>query len=252
MNRFMKYSKILAAFAIVFFATACDDVIDTPPVVELDPNSILTVAELREICPPGSTYRFTEDRSLFATITMDESTGNIYKQLYVQDDNHGVELRLSASSRLRQGDVVRVNLNGSLLSYYNSQFQVSGVDVKNVVFQESGINKEPILVTIDDLNEDDFSIIYQSKLVVLENVQFELTELGKTYADAVNQSAEDRVLEDANGDKIIVRTSGFASFANQKVPEGNGSIIAIATQYRDKRQLIIRKLSEVDLNGERF
>ena len=218
MNRFMKYSKIFAAFAIVFFATACDDVIDTPPVVELDPNSILTVAELREICPPGSTYRFTEDKSLFATITMDESTGNIYKQLYVQDDSMGVELRLSASSRLLQGDRVRVNLNGSLLSYYNNhQFQVSGIDVKNVILQESNLSKEPILVTIDDLNEEDFSVKYQSKLVILENVQFELTELGKTYADAVNQSAQDRYLEDVNGKTLIVRTSGFANFANQIV-----------------------------------
>lgn len=252
MNRFMKYSKILAAFAIVFFATACDDVIDTPPVVELDPNSILTVAELREICPPGSTYRFTEDKSLFATITMDESTGNIYKQLYVQDDNHGVELRLSASSRLRQGDVVRVNLNGSLLSYYNSQFQVGDVDVRNVVFQEPNLDKEPTVVTIAELKAPGFSTNYQSKLVKLENVQFTQTELGKTYADAVNQSSQNRELEDTNGDRIIVRTSGFANFANQIIPEGNGSIIAIATQFGETRQLVIRKPSEVNFTGERF
>ncbi|PKP38947.1 MAG: hypothetical protein CVT98_04050 [Bacteroidetes bacterium HGW-Bacteroidetes-15] len=253
MNRLNKLAGILFAFAIVPFIISCEGSdFDTPPIKTLDENAILTISDLRALCPSGSTYTFTGDTSLFAVVTMDESTGNIYKQLYVQDADQAVELRLSAASRIFQGDSIRVNLKGSTLMYFNNQFQVDNLLITNLVVQESGHDKDPILITIPQLLATDFSTTLQSKLVKIENVQFLLTELGKTYADAVNQNAASRELQDMQGNKIIVRTSGFSSFANTKVAEGSGSIIAIVTQFGAVRQLVIRRLSEVELNGERF
>ena len=204
------------------------------------------------ICPPGNVYKFTEDKSFFAIITMDESSGNIYKNLYVQDSSQAVIVRLKAASRMRQGDSLRISLKGATLRYYENLFQVDSVDIKNLILQKSGLNIEPIPVTIPELKLANFSTEMQSKLIKLENVQFIATDTTKTYADPINQISENRTLVDDQGNQILVRTSGFASFAGAKVPNGSGSVIAIVSQFREDRQLVIRKLSEVDLNGERF
>lgn len=253
MNRILKMAGLLIALATIPFIYGCEENdFDSPPVKTIDPNSILTISDLRAICPNGTSFTFTGDTSIYAVVSMDESSGNIYKQLYVQDAEQGVELRLTASSRIMQGDSIRVNLKGSTLMYYNNQFQVDNLEVANLVVQESGNDKEPKVVTIQQLLSSSFPTEYQSKLVKIENVQFKNDELGRTFADAINQTTENRYIQDQGGYQIIVRTSGFSSFANALVPEGSGSIIAIATQFGNTRQLIVRKLSEVQMDAERF
>ncbi|HCY00682.1 MAG TPA: hypothetical protein DG754_11135 [Bacteroidales bacterium] len=253
MKKNNKYRILLLSAIIAVLSFGCDDMeFDTPPIKTLDKNAVFTIKDLRDMCPDGSQHKFTGDSIVFGVVTMDESSGNIYKKLYIQDSKQAVELRLTASSRLLEGDSIRVNLKGSTLNYYNKQFQVDKLDIANLVLQASGLNKEPILVTIPDLEADNFPTEYQSKLIKIENVQFLSGELGETYADAANQADKSRTLQDNKGNTIIVRTSGFASFAGVQVAQGSGSITAIVTQFHETRQLVIRQLSEVELNEERF
>jgi hypothetical protein len=49
----------------------------------------------------------------------------------------------------------------------------------------------------------------------------------------------------------MVRTSNYASFAYDTIPEGRGNFVAIAGQYQGTIQLIIRSTMEVELNGPR-
>lgn len=253
MKKNNKYRILLLSTLVAVLGFGCDDTeFDTPPIKTLDENIVFTISDLRDICPVGSQYNFTGDSIVFGVVTMDESSGNIYKKLYIQDNDQAVELRLTASSRIREGDSIRVNLKGSTLGYYNQQFQVDKLDIANLILQASGLNKEPILVTIPDLKASNFPTEYQSKLIRIENVQFLSGELGETYADAANQTDQSRTLQDRDLNTIIVRTSGFASFAGVEVARGSGTITAIVTQFHDTRQLVIRQLSEVELDGERF
>lgn len=251
MKKKNKYRILLLSLLIAVISFGCNDTeFDTPPIKTLVDSTVLTITNLRDICPSGSQHIFTGDSILFGIVTMDEKSGNIYKKLYIQDNDQAVELRLTASSRILEGDSIRVNLRGSTLGYFNQQFQVDKLDIANLVVQASGLHKEPILVTIPELNASDFSTKYQSKLIKIENVQF--IKLGETYADAANQADANRTLQDNTGNTIIIRTSGFANFAGEQVAQGSGSIIAIVTQYGNDRQLLIRDLSEVELDGERF
>ena len=78
-----------------------------------------------------------------------------------------------------------------------------------------------------------------------------MADTGSTYADGPNQQSKNVTLEDCNGNSIIVRTSGFANFANEKVAKGNGSIVAIVSRYNSDLQLLIRSIDEIDMTGER-
>jgi len=105
----------------------------------------------------------------------------------------------------------------------------------------------PEVVTIATLNANKES--YQGKLIQIDNVNFRDAGLGLTFADGTNQVSGDRALKNTDGDTINVRTSGYANFANDTLPLGNGSFIGICTQYNADLQLIIRTPSELTLNG---
>ncbi|HSV87750.1 MAG TPA: DUF5689 domain-containing protein, partial [Bacteroidales bacterium] len=91
----------------------------------------------------------------------------------------------------------------------------------------------------------------QGQLIRLEGVQFAAAEMGTTFADEVNLASQNRMLEDCFGNRIIVRTSGFANFAGSQVPSGRGSVVAVAARFGSDFQLYIRRLSEVQLTGSR-
>ena len=79
----------------------------------------------------------------------------------------------------------------------------------------------------------------QSVLIRLENVQFIATDTAKTYADPVNQISENRTWK---MNMVIQCWCEPMALPILRVKVPNGSIIAIASQYSDDRQLIIRHL----------
>jgi hypothetical protein len=91
----------------------------------------------------------------------------------------------------------------------------------------------------------------QGQLIKLESVQFVQGQLHMTYANAMDQLTQNRDLEDCDGNRIIVRTSGFATLPARQVAQGNGSLVAIVSVFGSTWQLLLRDLNEVDMEGER-
>ncbi|MBI9039575.1 MAG: hypothetical protein JEY97_15710, partial [Bacteroidales bacterium] len=244
------FTGFLATLSMVVVLSGCvKNDYDDPPVtsVPFDANKIYTIEQIKQIYADSGDYTFNDIYSVYATVTMDDATGNIYKSAFVQNNNEGIELFLNASG-LYQGDSIRIMLDGVKVSMYHELMQIQDVHVdSNIVKLKTMVNIEPELVTMADI----YTGKYQSKLIKLEGVQFVQTDLGKTYADAKNLISENRTLETCDGSTIIVRTSGYATFAGEKLPTGKGSIIAIASIYNEDIQLVIRRLSEVVLTGER-
>jgi len=248
MNTLNKNTKLLISFfAVIFLFSSCvKQEFDTPPIKEIPVGNILTIAQLKALYT-GVNIKFVGDTSVYATVTMDDKNGNIYKNAYVQDGTGAIVLRTLSSGGVYEGDSVRIYLKGTVLSMYNGMLQLDSVDVdKNIIKQKTGVVIDPQVVGIPQINTT-----MQSKLVKLEGVQFADLELGKTYADKPNLTTQNRTLEDCFGNQIIVRTSGYASFAGDTVADGNGTLVAIVGEYNGTMQLYIRSKEEILLNGVR-
>ena len=246
MKRYHNLHIIILALALTWLSGCVKDDFDIPPVGELPVGKVYTISQLRQMYNDSGSIQINYDASVYATVTMDESTGNIYKSAYIQDADDAVNLHKTGSGGLRVGDSIRVYLKGVVLNEYHGMFQLDNVDPdSNIVILATEKYVTPVDVTIPDLNSGNFT----GKLIRLENVQFNKMELGKTWADANNSA--NRTLEDCNGNTIIVRTSSYASFAEQQIPEGNGEFVAIAGVYDATMQLYVRSLSEIVLDGER-
>lgn len=243
-----KITRILLLAGITLFSVSCKKEFDTPPIKTIPEGNKITIADLKAMYQ-GSPLKITDELSMFAVVTMDEQSGNIYKEAYIQDETGAINLRLLSSGGLYQGDSVRVFLKGTILSTYNQMMQLDSVDVDNNIIKQA---------TQKDRQPDVFTSIaqvttgQQAKLIKLENVQFVSNELGNTYADGINLTSQSRTLEDSLGNTIIVRTSGYANFANDTIPSGSGSLIVIVSQFNSTLQLLIRNPSEVIFSNPRF
>ena len=243
--------KIIYTLAIVFMTAiigCVDREYDKPPIPEIPTGNVLTISDLYNIYNDSGEYKFVEDYSVYAVVSMAEESGNLYKSVYVQDNEKGINLHLLNPGGLYQGDSIRIYLKGLIVSEYNGILQLDSVDVdKNIVKQATDVNVEPIEVnSLSQLNDN-----MLCKLVKINNVQFIFTDTSKTFADHINRISENRTLEDCDENTLIVRTSGYADFASYSVPDGNGSLVGIFSKYGSDYQLYIRSYAEVNMNGER-
>ncbi|MBQ1606572.1 MAG: choice-of-anchor J domain-containing protein, partial [Bacteroidales bacterium] len=200
----------------------------------------------------GGKYQFKKDHSVFGYITMSDKIGNIYKSAYLQggaDDDKAINLHLLSSGGVYEGDYVRVNLKGLVLSDYSGMIQLDSVHVdNNIVKLETRRFLEPELVDIENIGTGS----YVGKLVKFRKVQFQQQYVGQTYADKEGQKTVNTYIEDELGNTMIVRTSGYANFAGDTLPTGSGSLVAIVSRYNTEYQLFIRNTNEVQLTGRRF
>ena len=243
----LKYTYSIIAFAL-FTLASCTKEFDDPTVKTIPVGNVMTIAEVRDLYVPGEEVKITQDISVYGVVTADETTGNLYKEAYMQDETGALYMRFTSTSGLYIGDSIRVNLNGAKIYKYNQMLQVDSLHADNSILKiKTQQYRTPQLVTITDLMADIEG--FQGKLIQLDNVRFVERNLGLTFADGTLKEDSSRFLEDLSANQIEVRTSGYANFANDTLPAGNGSFIGISAQYNSGIQLLIRNPNELTLTG---
>ena len=273
-----KYINIfLTAFVLSSITISCDfNNEDEPPIEEFIPGETSTISyvkslydeELDKYWTDRVPVEITEDICIKGIIIADDKTsnGNLYKEAYVQDETAGLRMTFQSTGGLYANDSVTIKLKGLYLSDYGDFIQLGGTpyfdDSNN--YRLTGIDKhdyikrnvidgqvmEPEAITINQVGED-----HMGMLVKFENVQFADNQLGLTYAipetDDQDAASANRTLSDCNGNTIIVRSSGFSSFAGDYLPVGKGSFVGVITKFNNTNQLLIRHIDEVQLNDDR-
>lgn len=238
-------------FLTAVLITGCEKDFDSPPVKELPEGNILTIDSVRNIYTAFD-ITIVDDYSVYGTVTADETFGNFYKELYIQDETNAIKLDLTSSSDYFVGDKLRISLKGTTITRDNNMIVISEVDPAiHIVKQSSGEEITPEVVTISDLTITSIYTPYQSRLVQINDVEFKCADVCNSWADPIAQSDENRELIDTSGFDLIVRSSGFSSFAGEQLPFGKGPIIGIVTQYGTTLQLSIRNPAEFTMQGTR-
>lgn len=244
MKRLFNYSFILLAMLGMMF-TSCKKEYDVPPIHELPVGQVYT---LDQILAMESGIVFNEDASVYGVITADEVSGNLYKSAFMQgvDEKSGsaIELHMDATSGVRVGDRVRIYLKGVTYSIYNGLPQLSGFEADgHIVILANNQPVEPQNTTIAEICA---GRVKPGSLVKLENVMF--TEQ-TTFAEATTYGNRTLVDPSNLSQSVIVRTSNYANFANDSLPQGTGSLVAIASLYNTTWQLLIRSAKELKFEG---
>ncbi len=241
------YTSLLSALFVVLCISSCKKEFDAPPAQEIPEGGIKSISDLKSMYFSQGRVSFAEDFSTYGVVSADEASGNLYRTLYIQDATDGITLRLQSSGSVYIGDSIRVYLKGLVLDDVNGVISLDSVDVdQNIIKQTVGISLDPLTLTLSSLSDAN-----ESKLIKLENVQFTSEWDGETYADGPNKVTVNTTIEDCDGNTLIVRNSGYANFADELLPTGNGSIVGVLSEFNGDRQLFIRDLNDVNMTATR-
>lgn len=240
-NRLFNAFLLLALVGTMF--ASCKKEYPQPPIQNLPIGTVYTIQDILNM----STGTVFDTASVYGIVTADEVSGNLYKMCFIQDRATGaaIELKLNSTSGVRIGDSIRVYLKDVLFEKYHNLPQLSGFGPDgHIIILANNRPIEPTLTTIAGIKGGQ----YLCSLVRLEDVQF--TQTG-TFAES--SESGNRYLVDAtspnNDDNFVVRTSNYANFAYDNLPEGPGSMVAIATIYNSTWQLIIRSKNEMEFEN---
>ncbi|MFA8300779.1 MAG: DUF5689 domain-containing protein [Hyphomicrobiales bacterium] len=248
-----KLYSFIALLAVVLGTTSCiKDKFDEPTLPGLPAGDTYTVAQIKAIVPDNNTsFSFEKDSYLYGTVVADESNGNLYKGVYIVNENSGIKLTFDNSTKglLSVGDSIRVALKGLMAK--NGQYGVEIATLKyedNIFKQSVGNNVQPIEATLNDLRKPEF----YGKVVKLSGVQFGETFVGQKFADKENGvSVSVTLVGCGQSGAVEIRTSGYSNFADKDVPAGSGSLVAVVGSYNQDPQLNITDFALVDMEGER-
>jgi hypothetical protein len=250
----MKTTLLIVLIALL---SGCRKTYDNPPYKPSATSAELSVKAIRSrLFAPTSSYFFTSgDTNLFGLVVADETSGNFYREVYLRDkEGSAIRLKLRNSGGIYTGDEVRINLNGLYAVCANGSIYIDSVDAAtNVVKISSGNPVVPRVSTLKDVLRNISDPLAPgsmvSQLVELNGVEFKHDSRGKCIGDAVSKTSVKHLLIDCSGSEMPVSTSGFANFAQKLVPEGNGKLVGIVTQYNNASGLCPRSYYDLQMSG---
>lgn len=264
------FKNLFVAFVtltLMVGVTACiDQDFDEPPAGGEDPGITpnATIADLKAIFTPGSLTEIKDDLIIGGIVVADDRAGNFFRSFILQDETGGIEVLINQTNAYNfypVGREIFIRCQGLVIGDYNGVIQLGGYvyiedgapELGNIVALEDHLIRglrvgepEPTVRTINQLSEDDIST-----LIRLENVEFASQEVGLPYSDPIGRQTLNRTIVDCDGNEITLRTSGFATFAGEPMPGGNGSITGIYSVFGNTKQFYIRDLTDVNLNDTR-
>ncbi len=250
--------------------------------------------ENMQLCP----YKDEDSKTPYIVkgrVISSDATGNIYQTLCIQDETSAMTFAIRRAGLYdfyHVGQEVVVDLTGLWVGKYNYLLQIGWLNEDNYgdpsmgrvdfnVFRQhielNGIpetkvsyitpqdakpadNMYCIVENIDQLpsspGEDFYNL--QGQLVEFRNVKFEGG--GELPYAPYQESVNRYITQTGNSSKLTVRTSGYATFYSDILPEGTGTIRGILSYYASDPsyattdgsvngwQLLIRSLEDVDFD----
>lgn len=267
----MRTNKLLFSLLafVVLTLTGCDNDYDVPPLQVPQASWVAntTILELKTLFdgnldsigvkPNGDNY------IIKGIIVGNDVSGNIYKNLIIQDNSAALTLSINATSmfnNFRIGQEVVMNCTGMYMGKYRNLQQLGFPDISTGTPQITFMpleffNQHIQLNGLPDTKFDTMRVdlgllplsgselkLYQSRLVLLSDVGF---SDGGVLPFADPNATSSRILTDEVGNQIIVRNSNYSDFATEILPEGTGSVVGILSYYGSAYQLLLRTHSDV-------
>ncbi len=268
MNKIFKLMTVVIVVASAGLFSACKKTFDNPPGAG-DPDIVAntSIKALKAMHTSSGAYDvITSDLTISGVVVANDKSGNLYKQLYIQDATGGLQILLDANSLYGTYPVGRkifIKCKDLCISDYNglmalgvkatvsglpSQEGIPGNLISRYVIGGSINNPVvPKLVTLAQLGTN-MQDQYLGTLIQLDDYRF--ADLSGTYSDtSAYKSTINRDINQCGSQTVIVRTSAYANFAAQKVPQGRGSIVAMYTVFGSTKQLILRDAEDVQFNN---
>lgn len=199
------------------------------------------------------------DTIVCGVVIANDESGNLYKDIVIQDTTGGILIKIEKSdynTEYKVGQRVYIKCKGLVLGDYSglpqlgkpyfsngvwSVGRIANVYFKDHFFKDSLPGNAPAPKTVSSFS--DLKPSYKNTLVKLINVSF--PNAGRTFSDqylTTSTPLADRV---GSSTAVYVRTSNYASFAQEIIPSGLGTVTGVLGYYSGAYQLTIRNMNDL-------
>jgi hypothetical protein len=269
MKSFKNWSFLAMLLSLGIIFNSCqDENFDAPPherPIYLGESSI-TISDFKTKYNTNFAEVTTSD-TITGIITANDISGNLYKQIFIEDETGGLLVAIDRNSLhndLRIGQRIYIETKGLYMGKYGGLPQLGyrysrnndGVYTigqmpweltKKHLFRDDYPDPEAVVPTVIDYNQ--FNADNYSRLVKLEGVFFDNAGDIFSYptADGGVQTIDRTIRFAADNSKTIIgRMSSAANFAAQTIPSGVGSVTGILTVFNTTVQFLIRDITDLD------
>ncbi|MBB6461740.1 DUF6359 domain-containing protein [Flammeovirga kamogawensis] len=234
----------------------------TDPENPIEMETTHTIMQLQEMYDGSDLFDITEDVVIGGVLSSSDSTGNVYKSLFIQDDSgYGIQLKVNKTDLYADysiGQTIYVKCNGLMMGQYGGLIQLGGEYEGKIGNIEEDVIEDhifggakgaaPTAVTLDLDNKPSAIEALYSTWVSIPNVQF--VDVDSTFTNGTFTT--NRNVTTAEGNTVTVRTSNYATFANEVLPSKSGVIEGVLTAYNGTLQLTINEVADINFTGDRF
>lgn len=263
----MKKEIVILVFIVL---AACVKDKDFDPISESCNDNLSANATFAQIkgLYQGELVQIQEDWVIEGYVVSSDKTGNFFSVLHFQDSPNNptegfqIEIDLFESHLLFEpGQKVLIKTKDLYLGKSRDVFKLGGtfsgfgnvsvgrlpaLKIPEHIFRDCqgvfSIEPEIILLPIVDNT-------LTNTLVQLDGLQFLADDFGKPFAEPREET--ERIVEDCEGNQIVVLNSGFADFQSEILPEENGAITAVLLRENDDFFLAVRELGDINFSNER-
>lgn len=246
---------------------------------EITETNVVSIADLKaryaSTIASNGYVKIEEDMQIKGVVTGNDYAGNIYQQIPVQDETGALVIGVSASALhgfLPEGQEILIDLKDLYIGGYGEQCQIGSVYTSPNT-GKTGIGRmdrytwqkhfrligEADVAKADALAEDfdpskmtDASYMEANagKLMTIRKVTFQNADGKSVFAPddgsvALTSNCANRALKGYSSSDIVVRTSTYADFAQEVIPEGTKDIKGIFTRYYDTWQILLRSTDDI-------
>lgn len=286
----MKNMKSLLAAALLALAgvtlSGCNEDLEVPPLAipSSDWKANTTIADFKaqywsaeeNYCTKVGETAGGEHVILGGRVIGNDLTGNIYQAIQIQDETGAITVSASVKDlhlRYKIGEQVFIDVTDLYAGKYAGLFQIGTEGTYNNAPTTSKMSEKDFLahtslnglpdpskvttltMTIPEINamvKDAEKVRqYQSQRIEIKDVSF--IGGGKERWAEAGSSGTDRYLIDKDGNRLLVRNSGYSDFCDQTLPAGHGNIVAILSWYRSSWQVVFVTNEDCyDFGGESY
>ncbi|MCX6247500.1 MAG: DUF5689 domain-containing protein [Bacteroidetes bacterium] len=208
----------------------------------------------------SDTMLITQDIIIKGIVVGNDESGNIYKKIYIQDETGGIDVEIDATNiytLFKVGQRVFIECKGLYLGLYGGALELGYPYNGSIgrmpsslasvhIFRDSLPGKKPVPITLDVTSPPFFK--YINMLVAIPAVRFQdagqpFVTGGVTTSRVVND-AEGNALS-LDGNSVILYNSSYATFANNLLPQGVGTLQGIFTVFSTKYEFLVRDLNDL-------
>ena len=253
----MKNIGYILLFFVSMCFMSCEREYMPPPLTEPQYKgkaANITIKQLKDRFSKISDPVLIEEELIFkGIVTGNDESGNIYKQIYVQDETAAINIGVEQNAvygKFQVGQEVFVNLKDLYILKYGGELQIglsttnanriSWLDFQEKVQLNSWPNPANAIPKVIELNKLTDEMVNQ--LVEVKDIRF--SNGGKNPFSSKDATTNEEI-KNKDGNVMIVRTSNYSNFSQDMLPLGNGGLVGILGRFNGTWQLLLRTSRDI-------